>query len=46
VLKERRPDILLILPWNIAQEVMNQHGYIREWGGTFAEAVPQLMENL
>ena len=45
-LKERRPDILLILPWNIAPEVMNQHGYIREWGGTFAVAVPQLMENL
>lgn len=46
VLKARRPDILLIPPWNIAQEVINQHGYIREWGGTFAVAVPQLMENL
>ncbi len=46
VLKERRPDIVLILPWNIADEVKGQHGYIREWGGEFAVAVPQLMENL
>ena len=46
VLKERRPDILLILPWNIAHEVMSQHGYIREWGGEFVVAVPHLTENL
>jgi hypothetical protein len=40
VLKERRPNIVLILPWNIAHEVVDQHGYIREWGGKFAVAVP------
>ncbi len=34
-LRERHPDILLILPWNIADEVVHQHGYIREWGGKF-----------
>ncbi|MHB1532118.1 methyltransferase domain-containing protein [Acidithiobacillus sp.] len=46
VLKERRPDIVLILPWNIAHEVMSQHGYIRDWGGEFAVAVPHLSEHL
>lgn len=42
-LKESRPDILLILPWNISEEVTKQHAYIREWGGSFAVAVPVIM---
>jgi hypothetical protein len=42
-LKERRPDIVLILPWNIADEVKGQHGYILEWGGQFSVAVPKLV---
>lgn len=42
VLKERKPDILLVLPWNIADEVMQQNGFIREWGGRFALAAPAL----
>lgn len=37
-----RPDLLLILPWNIADEVMEQNGRIRQWGGHFVTAVPQL----
>lgn len=41
-LREQRPDIVLILPWNIAHEVMSQHRYVREWGGKFAVAVPSL----
>jgi SAM-dependent methyltransferase len=40
VLKEDKPDIVLILPWNIAVEVIQQHGYVREWGGEFVSAVP------
>ena len=43
VLKDRRPDTVLILPWNIAEEVKRQHGYIRAWGGEFAVAIPRLM---
>lgn len=42
VLKERRPDIVLILPWNIVDEVKVQHKYIRDWGGEFIVAVPHL----
>lgn len=42
VLRERHPDIVLILPWNLADEVMCQHEYVREWGGKFAVAAPTL----
>lgn len=35
-----RPDYLLILPWNIREEVMNQMSYIREWGGKFVVPIP------
>jgi len=41
-LVESRPDIVLILPWNIADEVTSQLAYIREWGGKFAVAVPAI----
>ena len=43
-LRERRPDVVLILPWNIAEEVVQQHGYVREWGGRFVVAVPELRD--
>ena len=40
---ERRPDVVLILPWNIKDEIMQQLSYIRDWGGRFAAArVPEL----
>lgn len=37
-----RPDYLLILPWNLADEVMGQTAFIRDWGGRFVTAVPRL----
>lgn len=39
-LRETKPDIVLVLPWNLAQEVADQHAYIAEWDGRFAIAVP------
>ncbi|ASU40576.1 SAM-dependent methyltransferase [Herbaspirillum sp. meg3] len=42
VLRERKPDVILILPWNIADEVVSLHGYVREWGGEFVAAVPEM----
>jgi SAM-dependent methyltransferase len=42
VLTERRPDFILILPWNIADEITTLHGYAREWGAKFVVAVPEL----
>jgi SAM-dependent methyltransferase len=41
-LRERRPDYVLILPWNIADEVVKANEFVREWGGQFVVAVPAL----
>lgn len=41
-LKQDRPDYVLILPWNLRTEVVEQLAYIREWGGQFVTAVPSL----
>jgi len=37
-----KPDYILILPWNLREEVMAQLDVVREWGGQFVTAVPQL----
>lgn len=37
-----RPDYVLILPWNIRHEVMASMEHIRQWGGRFVVAVPEL----
>ena len=42
VIRLRKPDYLLVLPWNIKDEVMHQMGYIRDWGGQFVIPIPQL----
>ena len=39
---EARPDFLLILPWNLKQEIMVQLSYIREWGGQFIVPIPEV----
>ena len=41
-LKSDRPDYVVILPWNLRAEVMQQLDYIRAWGGQFVTAVPSL----
>ena len=41
-LKRERPDYVLVLPWNLRTEVMDQLAYIREWGGRFVTAVPAI----
>ncbi|HKW94440.1 MAG TPA: class I SAM-dependent methyltransferase [Methylomirabilota bacterium] len=41
-IKETRPDYLLILPWNLKHEIMNQMGEIRAWGGRFVVPIPTL----
>ena len=39
---ETKPDYVLILPWNIKDEVTEQMAAIREWGGQFVVAIPCL----
>jgi SAM-dependent methyltransferase len=42
-LREARPDTILVLPWNLADEVRTQLAYAREWGAQFATAVPRMV---
>jgi 2-polyprenyl-3-methyl-5-hydroxy-6-metoxy-1,4-benzoquinol methylase len=36
-----RPDYVLILPWNLADEILEQMGYAREWGAQFVVPIPE-----
>jgi hypothetical protein len=39
---ETRPDYVLILPWNLKDEIANQLAYIRSWGGKFVVPIPEV----
>jgi SAM-dependent methyltransferase len=41
-LRREKPDFIVILPWNLRTEIMAQLAYVREWGGQFVCAVPEL----
>lgn len=41
-LQQENPDYVVILPWNLRAEVMQQLEYIRAWGGRFITAIPAL----
>jgi SAM-dependent methyltransferase len=41
-LREDRPDVVLILPWNLKDEIVSQLDFIGEWGGRFAARTPEL----
>lgn len=41
-LAETKPDYVLILPWNIKDEIMNQYAFIRDWGGRFVVPIPEV----
>lgn len=41
-IRETKPDYVLILPWNLKDEVMRQMEYIREWGGKFIVPIPEV----
>jgi hypothetical protein len=41
-LKNNRPDYVIILPWNLKEEVTKQLSYITDWGGRFVIPIPQL----
>ena len=41
-LKNEKPDFVIILPWNLKDEIMNQLSYIRDWGGKFVIPIPEL----
>jgi hypothetical protein len=41
-LRETKPDYVVILPWNLQDEIMQQLQYIREWGGRFVVPIPHV----
>jgi hypothetical protein len=41
-LEFQKPDFVLILPWNIQDEIKNQLSFIRDWGGKFVTSVPDM----
>jgi SAM-dependent methyltransferase len=38
---EVRPDYILILPWNVKDEIMNQMDHVRDWGAKFIVPIPE-----
>jgi SAM-dependent methyltransferase len=40
-LRETRPDVLLLLPWNLLDELLGQLAFVREWGGQFLVPIPE-----
>lgn len=42
VIKQTKPHYVLILPWNIKDEVMQQMAFVREWGGRFVVPIPEV----
>ena len=41
-IRETRPDYLLVLPWNLKDEIIAQNAFIREWGGQFVVPLPEI----
>jgi hypothetical protein len=41
-IRETRPDYVVILPWNLKDEIMEQLQYIRDWGGKFVVPIPKV----
>lgn len=41
-LRKEKPDYILIFPWNIKEEISTQIRYIKDWGGKFVVAIPNL----
>jgi SAM-dependent methyltransferase len=44
-IRETKPDYVLILPWNLKNEIMEQMSFIREWGGRFIVPIPEVTVN-
>ena len=41
-IRETMPNYLVILPWNLREEIMEQMAYIRDWGGQFVVPIPEV----
>ena len=41
-IKKTKPDYLVILPWNLKDEIMEQMAHMRDWGGQFVTLIPDV----
>jgi SAM-dependent methyltransferase len=41
-IRETKPDFVVILPWNLKHEIMQQLQFVREWGGKFIVPIPKV----
>jgi hypothetical protein len=41
-IQETKPDFVLVLPWNLKDEIMEQMSFIRRWGGQFVVPIPRV----
>lgn len=41
-IRQTRPDYLLVLPWNLKDEIIQQNAFIRDWGGQFVVPIPEV----
>jgi SAM-dependent methyltransferase len=41
-IRETKPEYVLILPWNLQEEIMEQLQFVREWGGRFVLPIPKV----
>lgn len=41
-IRETRPDYVVIMPWNLKEEIHQQLSFIREWGGQFVVFIPKV----
>lgn len=41
-IKNAKPDYLIIVPWNLKEEIIEQCGFIKEWGGKFVTLIPEV----
>jgi SAM-dependent methyltransferase len=42
IIRQRKPDVVIIMPWNLKDEIAQQLSYIREWGGQVAVLLPSI----
>lgn len=43
-LRSARPDYIVILPWNLLDEITGQLAYARAWGARFVTAIPEIAQ--
>ena len=42
-IKETKPDYIVILAWNLKQEIIQQINFINDWGGKFVVLIPEVI---